>query len=125
MTTFLALMGRCMAVAAVAAGVLIPPLISPAQAAPKLIKNDTFWRDTNNNPIYSQGGGILKVGATYYWYGVKYDGAVTYAANPASSNSNTGFNAITVYSSTDLATWKFEGNAASTGPVGGPWESGN
>lgn len=121
MMGFLALMGRCMAVAGLAASVSI----LPAQAAPKLIKNDTFWKDTNNNPIYSQGGGILKVGATYYWYGVKYDGAVTYAANPVSSNSNTGFNAVTVYSSTDLATWKFEGNAASAGPVGGPWEPAN
>lgn len=28
-------------------------------------------------PIYSQGGGVLQVGDTYYWYGVKYRGAVT------------------------------------------------
>ncbi|SEN09835.1 Glycosyl hydrolases family 43 [Duganella sp. CF517] len=87
--------------------------MAPAHAAPKTIQNDVFWKDTSNNPIYSQGGGILKVGSTYYWYGAKYDGAVTYAANPASKNSNTAFNAVTVYSSTDLATWKFEGNALS------------
>ena len=34
------------------------------------ITNDTFWRDTSGNPIYSQGGGVFKFGDTYYWYGV-------------------------------------------------------
>lgn len=76
-----------------------------------LIRNDVFWKDTAGNNIYSQGGGVLTVGSTYYWYGVNYAGAATYAANPSNQNSNTNFVAITVYSSTDLATWKFEGNA--------------
>lgn len=76
-----------------------------------LIRNDVFWKDTSGNPIYSQGGGVLKVGTTYYWYGVKYNGAVSYAGNPKSSNSDTGFLAVTIYSSTDLATWRFENNA--------------
>ena len=76
-----------------------------------LIHNDVFWKDTSGTPIYSQGGGVLKVGNTYYWYGVKYNGAVSYAANPTSLNSDTAFVAVTIYSSTDLATWKFEDNA--------------
>ena len=76
-----------------------------------LIHNDVFWKDTSGTPIYSQGGGVLKVGNTYYWYGVKYNGAVTYAANPSSLNSDTAFVAVTIYSSTDLAIWKFENNA--------------
>jgi hypothetical protein len=76
-----------------------------------LIKNDVFWKDTQGNPIYSQGGGVLTVGNTYYWYGVNYTGAASYLANPTNQNSNTGFVAITTYSSTDLANWKFEGNA--------------
>ena len=75
-----------------------------------LIHNDVFWKDTSSTPIYSQGGGVLQVGSTYYWYGVKYGGAVSYAANPSKSNSDTSFVAVTIYSSTDLATWKFEGN---------------
>lgn len=54
---------------------------------------------------------MLRVGSTYYWYGVNYGGAATYAANPANENSDTSFVAITTYSSTDLAQWKFEGNA--------------
>lgn len=76
-----------------------------------LIRNDVFWKDTAGNNLYSQGGGVLAVGNTYYWYGVNYAGAATYAANPTNQNSNTNFVAITVYSSTDLANWKFEGNA--------------
>ena len=76
-----------------------------------LIRNDVFWKDTAGNNIYSQGGGVLTVGNTYYWYGVNYAGAATYAANPTNQNSNTNFVAVTTYSSTDLATWKFEGNA--------------
>jgi Glycosyl hydrolases family 43 len=79
--------------------------------AQAIIHNDVFWKDTAGNPIYSQGGGVLKVGATYYWYGVRYGGAATYAANPSSQNSDTSFVAIPVYSSTDLASWKLEGNA--------------
>jgi hypothetical protein len=76
-----------------------------------LIRNDVFWKDTAGNNLYSQGGGVLGVGSTYYWYGVNYAGAASYAANPTNQNSNTNFVAVTIYSSTDLATWKFEGNA--------------
>lgn len=79
-------------------------------AISKTIKNDTFWKDTDGNYIYSQGGNILKVGDTYYWYGAKYRGAVTYASNPVSKNGDIKFLGVTAYSSKDLATWKFEGN---------------
>ena len=82
-----------------------------------LIKNDVFWKDTSGNPIYSQGGGVLRVGNTYYWYGVRYGGAATYAANPTKSNDDTSFVAVTIYSSTDLANWKFEGNALTMATV--------
>jgi hypothetical protein len=85
---------------------------------PGMINNDVFWKDTAGTAIYSQGGGMLKVGNVYYWYGVKYNGAVTYAATPRNENSDTSFNAVTVYSSTDLATWKFENNVLSAGASG-------
>ncbi len=71
------------------------------------IFNDTFWRDTSGTPIYSQGGGILQVGDTYYWYGVKYRGAVTYVDNPV-DNDDTLALGITTYSSKDLVNWKHE-----------------
>jgi glycosyl hydrolase family 43 len=93
---------------------------APQAAAGAAIQNDVFWKDTSGNPIYSQGGGVLKVGNTYYWYGVKYGGAVSYYNNPAGGkNSNVSFTAITIYSSTDLANWKFEGNAMTPSDTGG------
>ncbi|HEY5088321.1 MAG TPA: family 43 glycosylhydrolase [Polyangia bacterium] len=74
-----------------------------------VIVNDTFWKDSAGTFIYSQGGGALLVGDTYYWYGVDYGGAATYAADPSKGkNSDESFSGITAYSSTDLANWKLE-----------------
>ena len=84
-----------------------------------MIRNDVFWKDTSGKPIYSQGGGVLQDGSTYYWYGVEYGGAVSYAASPTKSNSDTSFVAVTIYSSTDLANWKFENNALTMASVSG------
>jgi len=67
-----------------------------------------FWKDTSGNFIYSQGGGVFKFGDKYYWYGVHYKGAETYANNPTKRNSDTSFVSVTCYSSTDLVHWKFE-----------------
>jgi len=73
------------------------------------IINDTFWEDTSGTPIYSQGGGVLQVGDTYYWYGVHYAGAQPYIDNPqGGKNGNTGFVGVTTYSSKDLVNWKHE-----------------
>jgi hypothetical protein len=95
------------------------PRVADASAT---VQNDVFWKDTAGNPIYSQGGGVIKVGATYYWYGAKYNGAVSYYNNPAAGkNGDVSLSAITIYSSTDLAHWKFEGNALTASDVGGGW----
>ncbi|MBC7389251.1 MAG: family 43 glycosylhydrolase [Opitutaceae bacterium] len=97
-------------------------LVAIYAAHAQQIQNDVFWKDTDGNPIYSQGGGVLKVGNTWYWYGPKYNGAVTYYANPAGGkNSNSSFDAITCYSSTDLAKWKFEGNVMTTSDINSGW----
>jgi Glycosyl hydrolases family 43 len=86
-------------------------------AGPAII-NDRFWTDTTGAPIYSQGGGVLQVGSTYYWYGVKYGGAVSYAANAGRSNSDTTFAGVTIYSSTNLVDWKLE-NTVTLGNTNG------
>lgn len=55
------------------------------------------WLDTDGKPIQAHGGGILKVGRTFYWYG---------------ENKSQGyFNKVGVscYSSRDLKKWKNEG----------------
>ncbi|MFJ1649495.1 family 43 glycosylhydrolase [Streptomyces sp. NPDC088258] len=75
------------------------------------IRNDTFWRDTDGNPIYSQGGGVFRFGDTYYWYGVRYTGAEQYLESPTRTYDST-FTAITCYSSKDLTNWTFEKNIA-------------
>lgn len=98
---------------------------SPLKVAAQTITNDAFRMDTSGNPIYAQGGGIFKFGNTWYWYGVKYNGAVTYYNNPsAGKNSDVSFNAFTCYSSTNLVDWKFENNimtASSPGLEGAGW----
>ena len=84
------------------------PNIHSLKAENDLIVNDVFWKDTSGNFIYSQGGGVFKFGDTYYWYGVHYKGAETYAASPGGKNSDTSFVSISCYSSKDLVNWKFE-----------------
>jgi Glycosyl hydrolases family 43 len=84
-----------------------------------LIQNDVFWKDTSGTPLYSQSGNVIKVGSTYYWYGNKYQGAVTYAANPTALNAQSTFVAVTCYSSTDLVHWTFENNVLVPGAVPG------
>ncbi|MDA1364245.1 family 43 glycosylhydrolase [Glycomyces algeriensis] len=79
------------------------------------ITNNTFWKDTAGNPIYSQGGGVFKFGDTYYWYGVHYRGAESYLANPTKKyDDQVSFVSIPVYSSQDLVNWKFENDIATT-----------
>lgn len=86
-------------------------LVTVSQGSFEPITNNTFWNDTDGNPIYSQGGGVFRFGDTYYWYGVHYQGAEAYRANPSKTYSST-FESIPVYSSKDLVHWKFENNVA-------------
>lgn len=88
------------------------------KALSQVIQNDIFWKDVSGNPIYSQGGGIFKFGDTYYWYGVKYNGAVTYYNSPTKLNNDSSFNAVTCYSSKDLVNWKFENNILTSATLG-------
>jgi len=90
----------------------------PVYASSGVIQNDVFWLDTSGNPIYSQGGHVLKEGNTYYWYGVKYNGAVTYYNNPSGKNSDSSFNAVTCYSSTDLVHWTYRGDVLTAANLG-------
>ena len=72
------------------------------------ISNDTFFKDKDGNNLYSQGGGIFEFNGTYYWYGVKYAEAVSYAETRTPSSVN-NFVGITCYSSKDLVNWTDEG----------------
>ncbi len=61
------------------------------------IRNDTVWKDTNGNEIWCNGGHMIREGDTFYWVG--------YETKP-----QMGYRNIKLYSSTNLADWKFENN---------------
>lgn len=66
----------------------------PAQAAPRTIANGTQFTDTSGNPVHAHGGGVLKVGGYYYWFGEH-------------RNADNTFLYVDAYRSTDLKTWEF------------------
>ncbi|MEK0317813.1 family 43 glycosylhydrolase [Cohnella sp. 56] len=74
----------------------------PTAAAAQTIANGTPWKDVNNATFQAHAGSILKVGSTYYWYG---EDKIHNSAN---------FKAVTVYSSTDLKSWKWRSYALTT-----------
>jgi hypothetical protein len=94
----------------------IPALVSMillclSSAGSQVIQNDTFWKDTEGNPILSNGGGVLQVGDTWYWYGAKYPNSATYYNQMTKSNYNGGSGTkVSCFSSKDLMTWKSEGD---------------
>jgi hypothetical protein len=66
-----------------------------ADAAWRTIWNGPIWYDTDAHPIHAHGGGFLKQGDTYYWFG-----------EDKSHNSH-HFKAVNCYSSNDLTNWTF------------------
>jgi hypothetical protein len=70
------------------------------QAAGVIVPGAT-WTDTSGNVIQAHGGGFLKVGSTYYWYG-----------EDKSHNSGL-FKAVSCYASTDLMNWSRQNDALS------------
>ncbi len=80
------------------------------------ITNDTVWKDTSGNTIYAQGGGMLKVGDTYYWYGTDFQAA-------HDSSKSAAFLNIKAYSSTDLKNWTFRANVITQQPAGQPFQA--
>ncbi|MEU2435763.1 RICIN domain-containing protein [Streptomyces rubradiris] len=66
----------------------------PAQAAPGTITNGTRFTDTSGNPVHAHGGGVIKAGGYYYWFGEH-------------RNADNTFRYVDAYRSTDLKTWEF------------------
>ena len=65
------------------------------------IKNDSTWLDTGGKEIAAQGGSMMKLGDTYYWYG--FDGEI-----PVPKSGIPMYQGVNCYSSKDLSRWKFE-----------------
>jgi hypothetical protein len=80
--------------AAVAAFLLIVALPAPARAAPVTITNGVQFTDTSGAGVHAHGGGVLKVGSYWYWFG-------------ENRNADDTFRAVSVYRSTDLRNWEF------------------
>ncbi|WP_405620845.1 RICIN domain-containing protein [Streptomyces sp. NBC_00076] len=66
----------------------------PAQAAPQTVTNGTQFTDTSGNPVHAHGGGVIKVGNYYYWFG-------------ENRNADNTFRYVDAYRSTDLKNWEF------------------
>ncbi|MCX4814738.1 RICIN domain-containing protein [Streptomyces sp. NBC_01239] len=66
----------------------------PAQAATQTITNGTQFTDTSGNPVHAHGGGVIKVGSYYYWFG-------------EDRNADNTFKYVDAYRSTDLKNWEF------------------
>jgi len=74
-------------------GLLLPTAwAGAAHAAAATVTNGTQFSDTAGNPVQAHGGGVLKVGSYYYWFG-------------ENRNSDGTFKYVSVYRSTDLSTW--------------------
>ena len=78
---------------AVALAMALGLSLSPrgAAAATVNVVNGIQLRDTAGNLLQAHGGGMIKVGTFYYWFGENRDGT----------------NLVSVYRSTDLKSWSF------------------
>jgi hypothetical protein len=70
--------------------------ISAAPAAPRVIKPGEPWPDDRGQHIQAHGGGIIKHGSTYYWFG-----------EDRSRDNDPNRRYVACYSSKDLVNWKF------------------
>lgn len=79
-----------------------------AFATPQTITPGVKWYDTTGNIISAHGGGILKIGSTYYWFGEYKDNE--HEMRAYMGHVTAPFIAHTCYSSTDFVHWTFVNN---------------
>ncbi|MES5818716.1 RICIN domain-containing protein [Streptomyces sp. RG80] len=85
------LLALCLALA----GALVTA--GPAQAAALTIPNGVQFTDSSGNALHAHGGGVIKVGSYYYWFG-------------ENRNADNTFRYVSAYRSTDLKNWEFRNN---------------
>lgn len=85
------------AIVALLIGTIGNPFVLGAQG---IVTNGTQFRDTQGNIIHAHGGGLLKHGSYYYWYGEYRD-------------SSNYFLGVRCYRSTDLVNWEYRGEVLS------------
>jgi len=85
--------------------ILIVSILLSLVVAENVIVSGATWTDTSGNVIQAHGGGFLKVGSTYYWFG-------------EDKASNTAlFHDVSCYTSSDLINWTRQSNALA--PISG------
>ncbi len=72
------------------------PLPRTMTRAAESIRPGELWPDNRGEHIQAHGGGILKVGDTFYWFG-----------EDRGQNNARGLRCVSCYSSTNLAQWTF------------------
>jgi hypothetical protein len=102
-----------LAFAAASPGGAAPSEFSPRQS----IVPAAIWPDDRGHHIQAHGGGILKLGDTFYWFGEDRGGEVT-PAKPLERK-------VACYASKDLINWEFRNQVIRTGPpepgIGSPF----
>ncbi len=68
----------------------------PAMRGAESIQPGEVWLDNRGQPIQAHGGGILRLGEVYYWFG-----------EDRSPNNERGRRYVSCYASTNLAQWTF------------------
>ncbi|MEV4423779.1 RICIN domain-containing protein [Streptomyces sp. R-07] len=71
-----------------------------AHAATVTVTNATQFTDPAGDPVHAHGGGVVKVGSYYYWFG-------------EDRNADNSFRYVSAYRSTDLKTWEFRNHVLS------------
>ncbi len=85
-------LGNCLSLAGILLGMLVMTGCRTAQP----IHPGAVWLDDRGQAIQAHGGGIIKLGKTYYWFG-----------EDRSRSNSPDYRYVACYSSTDLAHWKF------------------
>ncbi|MFJ9038080.1 RICIN domain-containing protein [Streptomyces sp. NPDC102406] len=78
---------------------------APAQAAPQTIANGTRFTTGSGDPVHAHGGGVIKVGAYYYWFGEH-------------RNDDNTFRYVDAYRSSDLKNWEFRNHVLTQASAG-------
>ncbi|WP_295121159.1 family 43 glycosylhydrolase [uncultured Chitinophaga sp.] len=82
-----------------AASLLLSTLFAIAQER-TFIDPGGIWPDDKGNHIQAHGGGIIKIGKTYYWYGEE-----------RRQGLDREYRYVSCYASKDLMNWKYQGDA--------------
>jgi hypothetical protein len=87
------------------------PAVPPAETAPAPeFRPGKVWLDTAGKPINAHGGGLLRHGDAYYWYGENKEGRTWLPeANKSWDGVRVDVTGIRCYSSRDLYAWRDEG----------------